>query len=84
MTDVWMSSADAVTIVGTDGLIMRTDDGGTTWIKQKSGTTAKLHAVTFSDVNQGTAVGEFGIILHTKDGGTTWVKQKKWHPQRFV
>ena len=60
--------ANTGTAVG-GGTILRTDDGGTTWIRQSSGTSNSLSAVSFVDANTGTAVGESGTILHTNTGG---------------
>lgn len=61
--------------VGTFGTVVRTTDGGTTWVTQSSGTTNRLRGVSFTDANAGTAVGDFGTIVRTTDGGTTWVTQ---------
>lgn len=47
----------------------------TAWLRQTSGTTAKLRAISFADANVGTAVGDSGVILHTLDGGATWTRQ---------
>ena len=63
------------TAVGSDGLILRTTDGGTNWIPQTSGTTNFLNDVSFTDANNGTAVGDNGTILRTTNGGTNWAPQ---------
>jgi photosystem II stability/assembly factor-like uncharacterized protein len=57
------------TAVGKDGTIVRTTDGGATWVTQTSGTTSFLLGVSFTDANTGTAVGQNGTILRTTDGG---------------
>lgn len=62
-------------IVGGDGIILHTADGGLNWNLQISGTTARLNAVQFLDVNQGWTAGDGGTILHTVDGGKTWSPQ---------
>lgn len=51
------------TAVGSDGTIMRTTNGGTTWFPQVSGTTAEFRAVQFVDANIGIVVGNYGTIL---------------------
>ena len=56
--------------------IVRTTDGGNTWVSQTSGTTNNLNAVSFTDANNGTTVSWYGIILRTIDGGTTWLSQE--------
>ncbi|MBN2599074.1 MAG: hypothetical protein JXA75_00935, partial [Candidatus Thermoplasmatota archaeon] len=54
---------------GQNGLILRTEDGGSTWVPQESGTSSDLYAVQLIDSNIGYAVGENGVILHTSTGG---------------
>jgi photosystem II stability/assembly factor-like uncharacterized protein len=58
--------------VGEAGGIWRTDDGGTTWVKQPSGATARLNRVQFVSPDLGWVVGDGGTILRTQDGGDHW------------
>ncbi|MBC8145829.1 MAG: hypothetical protein H7X80_09590, partial [bacterium] len=44
-----------ITAVGQDGVIVRSSDGGATWVRQQSGTDATLRAVSFVDANNGWA-----------------------------
>ena len=66
---------------GDSGTILRTTDGGNSWVPQSSGTANMLFGVSFIDANTGTAVGgSCGIggestILRTTDGGGTWINQ---------
>ncbi len=62
-------------LVGTDGAIVATTDGGQSWKQQRSGTDRHLAGVVFVDQRQGWVVGEGATILHTEDGGATWGKQ---------
>lgn len=66
--------ADATTgwIVGSQGRIYATTDGGVTWAAQSSGTTAQLNRVQFASRTTGWAVGAGGTILKTTDGGAAW------------
>src|SRR5258708_17576822 len=66
---------NVVVAVGEFGTILRTTDGGVTWILQSSGTTNSLYGVSFADANTGTVVGRSGTILRTIDGGSTWTTQ---------
>jgi photosystem II stability/assembly factor-like uncharacterized protein len=59
-------------VVGTDGVMFRTTDAGTTWVNQDLGTTMKLTAVSFVTPSVGFIVGELGTILKTTDGGDHW------------
>jgi photosystem II stability/assembly factor-like uncharacterized protein len=68
-------------VVGNNGLILRTTDGGQNWVPQASGTTSQLRAVCFRDANTGTVVGDQGTILRTTDGGQTWVSQTSGVPE---
>ena len=72
-------------VVGRYGRILRTTDGGITWTKIDSPTTAHLHGLSFNhenthsgedydsvEENTGWAVGDRGTILQTDDRGLTW------------
>lgn len=68
------------------GLILKTEDGGTTWQRQGNSATVPdvfLEAVSAADDQNVWAVGgvsdadgsSYGTILHTTDGGETWTRQ---------
>ena len=61
---------------GRRGTMLHTSDGGTTWVRQETGTEFTLAAVHFADPKNGMAVGHEGTIMHTADGGMTWERQK--------
>lgn len=63
-------------VVGTFGRIFLTDDGGRTWTRQASGTSAPLFSADFADARHGWIVGKSGTILATADGGEHWQKQQ--------
>jgi photosystem II stability/assembly factor-like uncharacterized protein len=79
---VTYTDANTGTAVGRSGTILRTTDGGTTWVSQTSGTSNNLFGVSFTDANTGTAVGFNGTILRTTDGGATWASQTAGPPGR--
>ena len=60
--------------VGKMGYILRTTDGGQTWLSQMSNTTAQLNAVQFLNANVGFVVGDSGRILKTTNGCDTWTR----------
>src|SRR5207253_1320471 len=72
---VSFTSASTGTATGDNGTIVRTTDGGNSWVIQSSGTPNNVTAVSFTDANHGTAVSWDGIILRTTDGGANWVTQ---------
>ncbi|WP_323122947.1 WD40/YVTN/BNR-like repeat-containing protein [Burkholderia alba] len=61
--------------VGDMGLIVRSDDGGASWVQSPSPSSVMLTAVAFADERDGWAVGHDGVILSTQDGGATWRRQ---------
>jgi photosystem II stability/assembly factor-like uncharacterized protein len=62
-------------IVGDEGLILTTTDGGFSWDEQKSGVNEQLFHLSIRG-KDGWVVGTGGTILHTNDLG------KNWYPQR--
>ena len=66
-------------VVGEQGTILRTTDGGQNWISQSSGTYTYLYGVAFTDINNGTVVGLNGTILNTTDGGQNWTLNSADH-----
>lgn len=61
-------------VVGHDGLILATRDGGSTWAEQRFAPDEEkpLLGVWFKDANTGIAVGAYGLYLETADGGKSW------------
>lgn len=62
-------------VVGSDGVILHTSDGGETWYPQSSGTDMTLESVYFMDQDHGCIAGgswNYNIILLTQDGGYNW------------
>jgi photosystem II stability/assembly factor-like uncharacterized protein len=57
------------------GSIYRTEDGGQTWTKTKTGTKRLIYSISMADAQHGFAVGQLSLVLHTSDGGKTWTKQ---------
>ena len=66
--------------IGTDGMILRTTDGGVTREAQVSGTTKTLNRIVFVNDSTGWIVGDEGTILKTKDSGMTWNAQNPVDP----
>jgi photosystem II stability/assembly factor-like uncharacterized protein len=62
------------TFPGAEELIIKTTDGGTTWVRQDDRIARQLWSAHFTDHLHGWAVGEQGTILATTNGGTTFVR----------
>ncbi len=59
-------------IVGDDGKIISTSDGGFTWRWLECGLRNIFYGVDFLDKNTGVVVGDGGAFTATTDGGETW------------
>ena len=62
-------------IVGDNGTILKTNDGGSSWIEQESNTNKNLYSVYFFDLDMGFAGGG-SYLLKTTDGGDSWTEEK--------
>ena len=64
---------------GSEGLIIHTTDGGTTWDSIPSGVTVSLYTIEFINSDTGWVAGDdddlVSTILRTTDGGASWGKQ---------
>lgn len=70
-------------VVGTDGRILHTEDGGRDWRRQESGTQDELVHVKFVNDKRGWVVGAKGMVLFTDDGGRTWERQSSGTPNHL-
>jgi len=61
-------------ICGHYGIILKTTDGGTTWIQKHPGVKSNLYSIWMLNSTKGFISGD-GVILRTNDGGETWQKQ---------
>lgn len=75
LQDIAAWDAQRAVAVGNQGVVLRTVDGGTTWLPVQvplSAIANKLMRVrAFSD-GEAWAVGEAGAVLHTRDYGASW------------
>ncbi|MBU2652502.1 MAG: hypothetical protein KKA81_16370 [Bacteroidetes bacterium] len=62
-------------LVGKDGKILRTTNGGATWSSISPITSFSLFRLQFVGPDSGWAVGNNGVILFSADSGKSWVKQ---------
>ncbi len=64
-------------VVGYEGTILKTEDGGEHWKKLRNGnnlfsSNVQFRDVYFRDEQQGYVVGNAGLFWRTDDGGKTW------------
>ncbi len=67
--------SSTATVVGADGLILETTDGGTIWTPLASGTTFDLFTFVPGPAGSQLVVGDRGTILKSTDGGVTWQRK---------
>ncbi len=73
LNSVYFFDANIGLIVGDNGLILRTTNGGETWDNITSATSNHLNGVSFVNADIAVVVGDGQTILRTIDGGTNWV-----------
>ncbi|MFH1050731.1 MAG: PKD domain-containing protein [bacterium] len=62
-------------VVGNDGLILRTTDGGINWEEQDANVGSWLLSISFLDKFNGWVAGDNGRIRKTTDAGGRWIIQ---------
>ena len=60
-------------IVGYEGFLIKTEDGGQTWEEITYDDERIVRNIHFVDEQTGWAVGDDGLVLSTNDGGSTWL-----------
>ncbi len=69
--------------VGLNGTILKTTDGGLTWVRQISGTTHSLFSVSAVNTETAFAMG-IGVSLRTLDGGENWTQKTDYGSPLFI
>jgi photosystem II stability/assembly factor-like uncharacterized protein len=67
---------------GDDGFLSRTDDGGTTWLRQVVGTTEGINDIYFRDKENGFLLAG-NTIFASQDSGTRWSQSRRFMPNEF-
>jgi photosystem II stability/assembly factor-like uncharacterized protein len=70
--DMYMYDESTGWICGTNGLILKTSDSGSTWAVMAIDTKRPLNALYFANSAIGWVVGDNGVIGRTSSGGQTW------------
>ncbi len=69
---IYMNDTDLGWAVGDKGVILKTVDGGVTWVTKNPPISVQFNRVQFFDQNLGYAVGDSGYIIKSVNGGETW------------
>lgn len=76
LTDVFFLDQDIGWVVGHDGLILHTTDGGNNWVFQyyqpSMESPLAFMKILFLDQERGFIAGSGGNLFETRDGGATW------------
>ena len=74
LTAVAFADANTGWAVGHWGAVVKTTDGGESWVLQRNDNKVDqpLFSVYFKNAQEGWAVGLWSLMLHTADGGATW------------
>jgi len=75
MVDIHFADNNIGWAVGRNDFVVRTNDGGATWMDISASTGDHLNGVFFTTANNGYVVGKVGSIIHSVDSGTTWLAQ---------
>lgn len=73
LNTVFFLNADTGFAAGASGIVLKTTDGGTTWIDISPIYAPDLNGIYFFTADSGLVVGSNGTILRTANGGTTWL-----------
>lgn len=73
LSSIYFQNTNIGWIVGGNGKILKTTDGGDHWIVQILGLTEWLSEIRFFNNDIGWIVGRSGAILKTTNGGETWI-----------
>lgn len=83
LNDIFCINSTTCWVVGDNGIILHTGNGGTNWIQQNNPGNIHLLSVFFTNENTGYAVGnsptgfpfclDYNIIVKTTNGGTNWL-----------
>lgn len=81
--DVKAITSEIAIVIGSNGTIVKTNDGGETWQLKTSGINYDLKRLEFPTANVGYIIGGNNILLKTNDGGETWKSLTTNHSSGF-
>lgn len=63
-----------VWVAGDNGILLKTENGGNTWVSQPTPTSSAIYSINFVSQFVGFIAGGNGTLYKTTDGGSTWTK----------
>jgi hypothetical protein len=63
-------------IVGDNGVLLKTSDGGKQWEVTFTGLPNSFYSIFFKNESEGWICGDSGLLIHTQDGGKNWIALK--------
>jgi photosystem II stability/assembly factor-like uncharacterized protein len=75
LTDVHFTDADHGYASAAIGGLMKTSNGGQSWVDVPTGVQSSLRDVFFVTPDSGYVVGNVGVIIRTVNGGQTWQRR---------
>jgi photosystem II stability/assembly factor-like uncharacterized protein len=79
---VYFSDSKRGWAAGDDGIVMHTEDGGRTWVRQLIDTTDSVNDVYFRDKEDGYLLAG-NRVFKTEDSGATWREAARFLPANF-
>ncbi len=74
LNDLRVDASATITVVGNQGYIAQTTDGGKTWAQRHTGISDNLRRVYSFDAKTYWALADTASVLRSDDGGVTWRK----------
>lgn len=72
LNEVFFPVQDTGYVVGAQGTMLKTTNGGINWIALNTGFSKSLNELYFISTKIGWVVGDSGMVGRTNDGGMTW------------
>ncbi|MEO7175930.1 MAG: YCF48-related protein [Saprospiraceae bacterium] len=72
LNEVFFPTAETGYVIGNNGTILKTSNGGSDWSFENTGLSVNFSDLYFISELEGWVVGDSGSICHTMDGGDIW------------
>lgn len=73
LNEIVFPATDTGYVVGENGTVLRTFNGGNAWTSLDAGTSKHLNDIFFFDASSGIIVGDSGLFSITYDAGEHWI-----------